>query len=599
MTSTTDSTSTSPLIQSVLLLAYHANPPVILWQYDFQSNIQELPLCSLAEICCPLQEKPTKCATEFAFCMPIENKQAIYGYVRQLFIPVPPQNAMETAPKVRNAVCILSSLPHYSVLAWVARIFHARFLLDQSNKANEALYKQLEGYRAEDLIRHHEVTFTNSVFSLNAKYKLPILDEGKFSTVLSDHQANVDRFVQKISPSLLLLMLSAVLCEKRIVLVSADIELLRGGCHALISLIRPYHWMYLYVPVLSARLLKKYIHCPTPFIFGVTSIAWKSMDLKGVKDVTVFDFQSKSVELVRLKAVYPTLCPKVPKVMPSAKRIPFSSLDLASSYKLGGLLPRLSSAFQSYFLDDKGKAYSYLYYFLARFDKPPVVPQSQRSSRGDTRESLSELLKHPESDNQTRMFLNYFWNTRISQISTQKKSTSKSSRGFESSKGQSAKVLYELQKLLQMDDESSIQDHEILKYVTEISFDMEECSKLMALCFSMLDSSQLSQIPPVNQIYHTFEVLEKLLIYGTEVVLLFFLSEEDKLKKYRHWKSNNTAAVKVRHKSRYICNLLSRPGLLLQRRNATYCDQLFQDMEYPRVDVTEGLSFQELHRVCA
>lgn len=66
----------------------------------------------------------------------------------------------------------------------------------------------------------------------------------------------------------ILRLVALVLLEKKVVLVASSYSVLLAVGEALRTLVYPLVWSHVYVPVLPFA-LKDYLHCPTPFIFGL------------------------------------------------------------------------------------------------------------------------------------------------------------------------------------------------------------------------------------------------------------------------------------------------------------------------------------------
>lgn len=68
----------------------------------------------------------------------------------------------------------------------------------------------------------------------------------------------------------LLVLFSAVLCEKRMVFVSEDLSRLTLVAEAICSLIIPFHWQHVFIPILPQQ-LTDFVCAPMPFMVGVHS----------------------------------------------------------------------------------------------------------------------------------------------------------------------------------------------------------------------------------------------------------------------------------------------------------------------------------------
>lgn len=62
--------------------------------------------------------------------------------------------------------------------------------------------------------------------------------------------------------------LSALLLERKVILVSRQQELLGCCCEALLGLLYPFTWSHTYIPLLCRQLLP-YINAPFPYLIGL------------------------------------------------------------------------------------------------------------------------------------------------------------------------------------------------------------------------------------------------------------------------------------------------------------------------------------------
>ena len=64
------------------------------------------------------------------------------------------------------------------------------------------------------------------------------------------------------------MVLIVVSLSQRILLHSTSYETLTGACEALVSLLFPFVWPHIYIPMLPLQLLE-YLQAPVPFIMGI------------------------------------------------------------------------------------------------------------------------------------------------------------------------------------------------------------------------------------------------------------------------------------------------------------------------------------------
>lgn len=77
-------------------------------------------------------------------------------------------------------------------------------------------------------------------------------------------------FKDILSPANFLKVLSAALLEYQILIISRDYKKLMMVSESLITLLHPFKWQHVYVPILPAKLGFHYLDAPTPYIMGIT-----------------------------------------------------------------------------------------------------------------------------------------------------------------------------------------------------------------------------------------------------------------------------------------------------------------------------------------
>ncbi len=73
---------------------------------------------------------------------------------------------------------------------------------------------------------------------------------------------------QQLKPKAFVILLSAMLCERRICFVASEMDKLMSCVHAAVGLLYPFSWQHAFIPVLPASLLN-YAAAPVPIIFGL------------------------------------------------------------------------------------------------------------------------------------------------------------------------------------------------------------------------------------------------------------------------------------------------------------------------------------------
>ncbi|CAK4117470.1 unnamed protein product [Aphanomyces euteiches] len=87
--------------------------------------------------------------------------------------------------------------------------------------------------------------------------------------------------------------LAAMLCERKVLLVSKHVSVLTTVAESVRELMRPLEWSHVFCPVLPAS-MAECVHCPTPFLFGVHPDVVSSLDLED--SVVIVDLDADRVQ---------------------------------------------------------------------------------------------------------------------------------------------------------------------------------------------------------------------------------------------------------------------------------------------------------------
>lgn len=79
-------------------------------------------------------------------------------------------------------------------------------------------------------------------------------------------------------------LFAAMLCERRIVIVSKDLSMLSSCVHAAASTLYPFQWQHIFIPVLPKKLLD-YCCAPMPFVVGVQAAVYPQVTKLPIEEV--------------------------------------------------------------------------------------------------------------------------------------------------------------------------------------------------------------------------------------------------------------------------------------------------------------------------
>ena len=88
-----------------------------------------------------------------------------------------------------------------------------------------------------------------------------------YDQVGSRQDASILPLLESLGIETFLLVLTATLNEQRIIFIATEAESLSSTMLALISVLYPFHWQFLFLPLLPTKLIT-YACAPYPYLIG-------------------------------------------------------------------------------------------------------------------------------------------------------------------------------------------------------------------------------------------------------------------------------------------------------------------------------------------
>eukprot|EP00357_Protocruzia_adherens_P030675 CAMPEP_0115026206 /NCGR_PEP_ID=MMETSP0216-20121206/34579_1 /TAXON_ID=223996 /ORGANISM="Protocruzia adherens, Strain Boccale" /LENGTH=1339 /DNA_ID=CAMNT_0002401179 /DNA_START=321 /DNA_END=4340 /DNA_ORIENTATION=- len=167
------------------------------------------------------------------------------------------------------ALCMTTKLNHHDAMKQVCVN-----LFEILNPAEKGIYRQDLRLRVMELIEH--VVFLRSLppplpgLTLNLKFprnKTVTVGETDFK-LIHHRESCIATLFQCLNLETIILLWRALLMERQIILISSQTSLLMAACEALMMLLFPFEWIYVYVPVLPGQFLE-YLDSPSPYLIGI------------------------------------------------------------------------------------------------------------------------------------------------------------------------------------------------------------------------------------------------------------------------------------------------------------------------------------------
>jgi len=214
----------------------------------------------------------------FVFMMTDGKGRRMYGVcLRGLFKGV--SNRFDVGRRIRNCLCIITAYPFFSMFRVMLLQLHSLALLDPDCNSDspkslrcwrflESVYQQGSLAKGADrLLLLRPITVScDSHPELQMQQDLTLTPPGSLQGLQAD--LRVLPLLELLGPDRFLRLLTAILCERRIVFVADDVELLSSCVLSAASMVAPFQWQHIFIPLLPSSLLT-YVAAPTPFLFGV------------------------------------------------------------------------------------------------------------------------------------------------------------------------------------------------------------------------------------------------------------------------------------------------------------------------------------------
>lgn len=178
----------------------------------------------------------------------------------------------------RICLCVITRHNQPSLFRLLLLLLHSLLLFHRNDVA--ALEPVLQNISAQAFPRLGGVLRLDSGIERPVHISVPL--HAKHSEVMSLP------LLQRLGSVGLLTLMSVCLTERRIVFTADDMTTLSSAVHACVSLLYPFEWHHIYIPVLPAKLLG-YVTAPMPFIIGVKRYMMQQVLAQPTSDVVIVD----------------------------------------------------------------------------------------------------------------------------------------------------------------------------------------------------------------------------------------------------------------------------------------------------------------------
>lgn len=190
----------------------------------------------------------------FTFVLTEAEGDRVFGFCRRFMF-------VGGSPRYPGCLCFLSRLPCFALFSELLEHVEARWKVSPG-----AVFPLLANIMAQDVPR------PGMLFRVSMHSEDPKLLSEPLVLVRSDAGAasSLAPLFRYLSIDNVMLLFSAILCEKRILLCGSSLEGISECVHAASTMIFPLQWQHIFIPLLPHDLLR-YTCAPMPFIIGLRS----------------------------------------------------------------------------------------------------------------------------------------------------------------------------------------------------------------------------------------------------------------------------------------------------------------------------------------
>lgn len=239
-----------------------------------------------------LEKAQTSRSEHYTFTLTDSSGKRVYGIcMRSLFRGV--TRRYDVKRRVRHCLCVITRYPFFKFFKSILLQLHAVAMLEERPGCCRQFIDCV--YRSSDLssVKEQRITIpTGTISAMFSDYSLvrpkASAGAGMSSTILPLFDTlGVERFFK---------LLSAVLCEKRIVFVAEEAETLSATVLAAASMLHPFKWHHAFIPLLPGKLLSL-LQTQAPYMIGVRKYLLSELRRDSLDGTVVIDCDTGDVRL--------------------------------------------------------------------------------------------------------------------------------------------------------------------------------------------------------------------------------------------------------------------------------------------------------------
>ncbi|KAJ5076148.1 denn domain-containing [Anaeramoeba ignava] len=240
---------------------------------EFQEKIKQFCYPNISSI----KNEQNQKSENFTFVLTGGTGSRIYGITRRY---------QKKKSQEIESMCFLTQLPLLNIFYEILNQIEMKEIQDSNS-----LLSLLTSLSNQPIPQPGETlgfNFSNAKTGRNQEIKIQRSD-----TLLGD--IDVSTIFTKLDSRLILCLFASLLFERRIIFISSNIETISNIIHASVSLLQPFQWHHVFIPILPESLIDTACS-PMPIIIGIHSNLVPIVDSLPLDEVVFVDLDKNSIE---------------------------------------------------------------------------------------------------------------------------------------------------------------------------------------------------------------------------------------------------------------------------------------------------------------
>ena len=254
-----------------------------------------LVFCSLDLQRVALEKAQNTRSEHYTFTLTDSSGKRVYGIcMRTLFRGV--SRRYDVKRRVRHCLCVITKYPFFKFFKNILMELHAVAMLEEKPGCCRQFIDCI--YRLADINSAPEQLLTVPSGTISAMYADYALMRPRIvaGAGMSSKEVPILPLFDSLGTERFFKLLSAVLCEQRIVFIAEEAETLSATVLAAANMLHPFKWHHVFIPLLPGKLLN-YLMSQAPYMIGVRKYLLSELRRDSLDGTVVVDCDSGEVRL--------------------------------------------------------------------------------------------------------------------------------------------------------------------------------------------------------------------------------------------------------------------------------------------------------------